>query len=642
VCPDVPYVAGGLQDSVSGICAIWRRDSHRLQESLDCLADGLTLHASERALGLTDLSAGVAVAARFPTQQFYQDSRVLIACDAELYNSDELEQSAGGAGDVPEFAGTAALLARLYERFGCDFVERLRGGFSLVLWDRRERRLLAAIDGFGIKRLVYYQDSNGLLVVSRINAIARCSEANLEINPRAIVNVLNYTADLAPTTIFSKVHRLVPGTLLICSNGELRFSRYWDMRYDMRTGSDEHALAQKLNSIVEQSVAVHAKGAPGTVGAFLSGGTDSSTVVGMMERAGKGPVKAFSIGFQEQQFNELEYAEIAAKKFHADHYTYLVGPDDCFDALPQIIHSFDEPYANSSAIPTYFCARLAAQNGVQALLGGDGGDELFGGNERYLTDKIFETYQKVPRFARKGLIEPLLSLVPFKTGLAGRARRYIHRSNLSPIDRYFSFAFLRVHSPADVFEKDFLSTLGDYSVLDIPSDHYQRTSADHHLDRLLYVDMKITLADNDLPKVTCMSELAGIQTRFPFLDRTVAEFSSSIPAGLKVKGVQKRYLFKKAFQDLLPAEIINKKKHGFGIPVSTWMKSHPPMRELARDTLFSRRAFERGYIRRDFIEDLFRKFEADDSAYYGDTLWGFLALELWHRQVVDEPARIPA
>ena len=604
---------------------------------------GLSGHVNDRVDRLMDVSAGVAVAARFSTQQIFSNSRLLIACDADLYNENELKGGAGDGSEVPENARTAALLAALYERFGSSFVEKLRGGFSVVLWDRRERTLLAAIDGFGIKRLVYHRHARGLIVAARINAVAQYAKSNLQINPRAIANVLNYSANLAPETIFTGVHRLTPGTLLVASDGNPRLTTFWDIRYDAGGDANEDRLSRELESVVERSVAVHCKDDQfGALGAFLSGGTDSSTVVGMMARTGKEPVKTFSIGFQEQPFNELGYAEITAKKFHTEHHTYLVGPDECFDALPDIVRSFDEPYGNSSAIPTYFCARLAAENGVQALLAGDGGDELFGGNERYLSDKIFETYQTVPRLLRRGLIEPALALVPMDRGLPGKARRYVRRSNLPRVERYFSYAFLCAHSPVDVLEKDFLSALGGESVLAIPSAHFNRAPATQHLDRLLYVDMKVTLADNDLPKVTCMSELAGIETRFPFLDRTVAEFSGCIPTRLKVKGSQKRYLFKKAFRNLLPIEVIRKKKHGFGIPVSTWMKTDKRMRELSRDTLLSRRAFGRGYFRRPFIEDLFSKYENDDSTYYGDTLWTFLTMELWHRQTVDESARVPA
>ena len=291
--------------------------------------------------------------------------------------------------------------------------------------------------------------------------------------------------------------------------------------------------------------------------------------------------------------------------------------------------------------PTYFCAKLAADNGVKVLLAGDGGDELFGGNERYLTDKIFGAYQKAPLLLRKGLIEPGLRLLPFHNGLLGKAHRYVHRSNLPPMERYFSGQFLLANELRRIFQPDFLAGLRGYSVLDIPSSHYQHASASDHLDRLLYVDVKITLADNDLPKVTCATELAGIQTRFPFLDRAVAEFSGSVPARLKVKGTEKRYLFKRALRDLLPIEIIKKKKHGFGIPVATWMKSNPQMHALTRDTLISDRAFGRGYFERKPIEHLFHMLETtDDSPYYGDILWMFLLLELWHQRVVDAPVRM--
>jgi asparagine synthase (glutamine-hydrolysing) len=629
---------------MSGICAGWRKQNpERIAASLTLIGGALATDSCETVERLTDRGAGVAAAIRFATQQIYQNPRLLIACDAELYNEEELQHLAGGKIDIPQTARTAALLASLYERFGCTFVEKLRGAFAVTIWDREQRKFLAAIDHFGMKRLAYYQDGNMLLVATRVDALARSGEIDLGINARAVANILNFSANLAPETIFAKIHRLAPGTILMASDGGVRFEKYWDIRYGVEHDTDEDRLSRELESVVEQSVAAHCRQDTFTgLGAFLSGGTDSSTVVGMMSRLKHGPVKTFSIGFQEQPFNELGYAQITANKFKTEHHTYLVGPEDCLEALPRMVRCFDEPYGNSSSIPTYFCARLAAQNGVKTLLAGDGGDELFGGNTRYLTDKIFELYQTVPRVLRKGVIEPVLRYLPWEGGLARKARGYLDRSNMPRVERFFSYQFLSVHSPADVFQPDFLAALAGASVLDIPSRHYSAAAARDHLDRLLYVDMKITLADNDLPKVTCMSEAAGIQARFPFLDRSVAEFSGCIPARLKVKGFDKRYLFKRAFRELLPIEVIQKKKHGFGIPVATWLKSDRRMRELSRDTLLSPRAFERGYFRREFIEDLFRKQEADDSTYYGDMLWTFLALEFWHRQVVDEPVGVNA
>src|SRR5579863_708889 len=622
---------------MSGISAVWRdqwESSERFAATIATLTGALCLD-SEKGMTRTAETAGVGVSSCSSTRQVHQDKRVLIACDADLDNEDELTGLMQSSSPATAAAGTASLMAALYERFGEGFVEKLSGAFSVVLWDRARRVLLAAIDHFGINRLVYYSDDRSLLIASRVDAFASMDGIHLSVNPRAIANILNFTTNLAPETAFTKIQRLTPGTLLIASNGGVRLKQYWDMRYDSHARADEHRLAKELEDVVERAVAATCgNNSFEQTGAFLSGGTDSSTVVGMMARAAKGPVHAFSIGFKEQPFNEMGYAELAAKRFGAHHHTYYVSPQDCFEALPRMVRLFDEPFGNSSAIATYFCARLAAQHGVTLLLAGDGGDELFGGNERYRTDKIFESYKIVPRVLRKALIEPGLALMP-RSDPFRRAHGYVRRANLPAMERFSSFQFLASNPLTEIFEPGFLEEIGGYSFLDVPSRHYANAAASDHLDRLLYVDVKITLADSDLPKVTCMSEMAGIRTRFPFLHRSVAEFSGKIPARLKVKGLEKRYLFKRAFRSLLPAEIIRKKKHGFGIPVADWMRSDPTLRDLARDTLLSRRAFERGYFRRQFVEELFRKHETDQSSYYGDTIWSFLTLELWHRQLVD-------
>ena len=623
---------------MSGICGIWGTADPK------SLIDTLAAMNRISGVGNDDLpalqfaaNAGVAVQARFAGQDVFQDQRLLLACDTDLLNEEELSRGVQPGATLR----TATLLAALYRRDGNRFVEKLRGGFSIILWDIVERRLVAAIDGFGIKRLAWYSDGKILAVASRADAL-RCAASELAINPRAIANLLNFSANLAPETIFSGVERLAPGTLLIASDARPATKRYWDMQY--RTVNDgrasERHLSGELESILTESVSAHYSGRPvsGT-GSFLSGGTDSSTIVGLMTRTAGAPVKAFSIGFVEPGFNELDYAELAAKAFAAEHYTYLVSARDCLESLPTIIRSLDEPFGNSSAIATYFCARLAAEHGVTRLLAGDGGDELFGGNERYATDKIFELYHSVPWPLRSALIDSLAAL-PINVSLTRKARNYIRRANMRGVERMLSFQFLRTHAAANIFEGDFLNSLDGYTVLDIPAGHYATAPAREHLDKLLYVDMKITLADNDLPKVTRMSELAGVQPRFPFLDRSVAEFSGRVPAALKVKGLQKRYLFKRAFRNLLPSEIIRKKKHGFGIPVALWMQSDKSIRELTHDTLLSPRTYQRGYFRREFVEELLRKHAAGGDIYYGDTLWTFLMLELWLRQVVDAPVRV--
>ncbi len=623
---------------MSGICAMWRKDAPDAgARTLEALCAGLTLDPSERRGVALDQAVGVGVSARFESQQLYQDALVMVACEADFYNEAELRKLVADGDEPGGPNATAALIGGLYQRFGIQFLEKLRGDFGIIVWDRRERNLYAACDGFAIHSLVYYEGPRSLLIATRIDALLATGEVPSEIDPRGIAKYLNYSVNLAPDSIIANVTRLLPGQVLCASGGRIRkLQQHWDMRYaDSDAGED--ALARQLESVVEESVRAHCKNDPfHELGAFLSGGTDSSTVVGMMSRVGRGPAQSFSIGFEEERFNELEYARISATKFQAKHHEYLVNANDCADAIPDMVRYFDEPFGNSSAIPTYFCARLAAQNGVKALLAGDGGDELFGGNERYLTDKIFDAYQRVPRFLRKGVAEPLLSAIPFN-GIFTTARSYVRRSNLPQPDRFFSYNMLMDNPLSDIFEAGFVQSLGDYPVLERPVHYYRNGPARDHLNRLLYLDVKITLGDNDLLKVTRMCELAGIRARFPFLDRVVADCSGSIPANLKVKGAEKRYLFKKAFRELLPIEVIKKKKHGFGIPVSVWMKSHPRMREMTQDILRSQRTYERGLVRRPFVEDLMRRHETDNTAFYGDTVWTFLALELWFRQFVDRP-----
>ncbi len=621
---------------MSGICAVWRKDDPgRLPQILQLVCAGCALEPEEQTRTASSLEGiGVGVSARFGHQQLYEDNGTIVASDAELFNENELRRLAG----VPPPAGTAALLAALYQRTGPAFVEKLRGDFSVIVWDRPSQTLFAAIDGFGIHPLVYYEGAGVLLAATRIEGLLASGDVPGTVNPRAIATYLNYTVNFAPDTIVSGVARLLPGHMLMATGKRWAVKRYWDMRYDADHAAGERELSSRLYAAVADAVRSHTEGTDANrVGAFLSGGTDSSTVVGMMDRVGGRPVRTFSIGFEEERFNELEYARITARKFSTDHHEYLVTAADCADSLESIVRYFDEPFGNSSAIPTYFCARLAARNGVRTMLAGDGGDELFAGNERYLTDRVFEAYQRVPALLRKGLVEPALRGLPGQNRCVRLARSYVRRSNLPQPDRFFSYNLLLDNPPEAVFEGDFLASLDGFRVLERPAHYYTQGPARAHLDRLLYLDVKITLADNDLLKVTRMAEMAGIKVRFPLLDRGVAEISGTIPTRLKVNGTEKRYLFKRAFRELLPAEVIRKKKHGFGIPVAMWMKTDRRMREISHDVLLSARTYERGYIRRGFVEELMRRHETDQTPFYGDTLWTFLVLELWLRRFANRP-----
>ena len=375
------------------------------------------------------------------------------------------------------------------------------------------------------------------------------------------------------------------------------------------------------------------------LGCFLSGGTDSSSIVGLVTRVKRSPVKSISIGFAEERFNELHYAQIAASHFGSQHIVSCLGPKDAFRILPKIVALYDEPYANSSVIPTYHCQTLAHEQGLEVMLAGDGGDELFGGNERYRTQQIYELYKKIPGVLRRGLIEPIVSHIsPDAHGVGGKLRRYIQTSNTPNPERYFRWAMLQYFSPAQILGAALPFRNGHGDLLAIPRTHYNAASASDEMNRLLYIDINMTLSDNDLPKVARAAELAGISVRFPFLDHPLVEFSGRIPACLKVKGFEKRYLFKLATRNLLPKSILKKRKHGFGLPIGLWLKTDPKMRGAAEEVLREPRTYQRGYFQRQFIDRIFAAMDQDNTPFYGDVLWPFLMLELWHRHHVEGSA----
>ena len=550
---------------------------------------------------------------------------VILGADLDVTNIADLLRPRGLT-TLPE------LMDALYESDGRRFPLRLRGAFALALWYPERRRLVLAADRFGLRRLYYAVNEHGLAWSSRVRG-ALAIGGGARIDPDAVYAYLNYGTVPAPQTIYASVQRLSPGHLLIWEQGRVFLDRYWDMSYPARPTTEALAVTavrQHTRDAVREALA----GADlKRTGAFLSGGTDSSTIVGLMKQVSDERVNAFSIGFAEERYDELAYAELAARRFEAAHYTHIVTPDDAFAALPDVVAAYDEPFGNNSALPTYLCARLARDTGMRLLLAGDGGDEIFGGNERYRREYVLAHYQRIPGALRRGLIDPILSALPDGGAtLLGKAQRYVRRASTPNPDRFYSSEFYVSQERTRLLSPDFLAATRPDWPLEIARVHYRAAPASTEIDRLLYLDMKITIGDNDLFKVTRTAELAGIGVRFPMLDYPLAELTGGLPAAFKVNAGEKRYIFKRAFADLLPAEILAKVKHGFGLPVSHWLKAHPGFRELARDTLLSAGSRGRGYYATGALESLFRLHETDSTPFYGDILWSLLMLELWHRR----------
>ncbi|HWP59948.1 MAG TPA: asparagine synthase-related protein [Candidatus Acidoferrales bacterium] len=555
-------------------------------------------------------------------ERFERDG-VALVLDGEIYQPSEER----GAGD-------AARLAALYGRRGSDFLRDVRGAFSLALVDERAQRMLLAVDPFATRSLYYWQGRGRVVFASRISHLARYREIPLEPDPDAIHFYLNHSFIAAPYTIYRDVRRLRPGEAAVWENGKFSLRQYWELSYEEEPRLEAEKAAALVRAALEQSVAVRLrKAASEKTGAFLSGGTDSSTVVGLMTEITGSPVKVFSVGFEEQAYNETSYARIAARRFGSEAFECVVRPKEALEIVPALAREYDEPFGNSSALPTYCCVRMARDAGVEVLFAGDGGDELFAGNERYLTDKILSFYRTLPQALRRCL-DPIAEALPPVYPLR-KIKSYVRRANQPNPERFLAYQlYVRDHAE-EFFSDDFRALLDRDFPVRVAREYYERAPARSELNKLLYLDLKTAIADNDLFKVNRAAQAFGLAVRYPFLDRDVADVAGRIPARLKIKGREKRYIFKQAFRELLPGEILRKRKHGFGLPTGHWLRSDPGFRDLARSLLLDRRSVQRGYFKRKALEDLLARHDEERSYYYGSIIWNFMMLELWHRAHAD-------
>lgn len=554
---------------------------------------------------------------------------VHVAGDAHVINRAELAAACGAATPLE-------IVAALYRGHGPEGLARLHGEFCLAVLDTRAEQLVLASDRFAT-RPVYYAEQPGRVVFgSSLNRVA--AQVERTVDHQAILEYLLYGVVPSPRTPFAAVRKLPAGHLLIANRSGIRVHPYWDMAYPESRNGDAASWARQLRAEIESTVRryVTAEEATGALGAFLSGGTDSSTVAGMMGAITREPTRTFSIGYVEKGYDELDYADIASRWFGTRQCALRLSPGDALDALPAIIAYYEEPFGNASALPTYCCAKLAREHGVTVLFAGDGGDELFAGNARYATDKIFALYQRLPGALRRAVMDPVLSALPDGIPVLGRARRYVQRANIPNPRRMFSYDPLLSAPLTELLTEDFFATVATGEILATAEAHYSRPApGTSELNRLLYVDLKLAIADDDVRKVSGMTELAGVQVRYPFLDAGLAEFSGRIPSGLKLRGFEKRYVFKQALADFLPPEVLKKPKHGFGAPVAVWMKNDPRWRSFIGDLLHDPRTRQRGYIKPTVLDDFWKRLDEKGAPFYGDSLWPWLMLELWHRKHVD-------
>ena len=522
--------------------------------------------------------------------------------------------------------GHAEALIFAYKNMGTHFVDKLLGAFSFVILDNISQQLYAGTDRMGQYPLYYAQIDNGVIFGSSVSTVLAHPALDRNIQPQGIYDYVYFHMVPSPHSMFSGVQKLPAGHAVSYKNNQVEINNYWQPNFQETCPIDFTEMGARLREKLKNAVTRTLE--PGvSVGAFLSGGLDSSSVTGMLAEASEQKAHAYSIGFSAEGYDEMEFARITAKHFGVQLHEYYVTPENVVDALPLVAASYDEPFGNSSALPAYFCAKVAAENGVERLLAGDGGDEIFGGNERYAKQNVFEAYCKLPLGLRKRLIEPISRRLPKSLPLVPKVNSFLDQANTPLPDRLQSYNFLHRHRPNEIFSDDFISQVNVAAPLDILRNTYQLPQNAGTLNRMLYLDWQYTLADNDLRKVNHMCSLAGVDVVYPMLDDELIAFSCQIPSNWKIKNKDLRHFYKQALTGWLPNETILKKKQGFGLPFGVWMENHKPLQEMAYDNLLSLK--KRGYFRPEFIDHAIDLHRNHHAAYYGELVWILTVLELW-------------
>ena len=522
-------------------------------------------------------------------------------------------------------AGPSALLdALINDPIG--LANRLGGRFALVWIDLDRARLGCLNDRFATHPLCWAAEASAIAVASRADAVPISQR---EIDPQAIFDYLYFHVIPAPRTIFRGVARLEPGHMLSRDSVGLRDTQWWQPRFTQTPVSDIDTLKAQFVGAIRGAVERESSGS-GRVAAFLSGGTDSSTVIGMLRDVSGEQPRGYSIGFDTAGYDEMEYARIAAKAYGVDHREYYITAQDLVSHIPTVAASYDQPFGNSSALPAYCLGLMARADGYDKLLAGDGGDELFGGNARYAKQKVFELYQAIPAAIRSSLIEPVAG-AGWASRIPGvsKACSYVEQARMSPLARTEQYNLLQRLGQDSVLGPQFRALTDADAPLQLRRRVWDGVRADTVLDHELGFDWRFTLADNDLPKVIGTTSLAGLDVGFPLLNEDLIAIALSLPDAMKLKGFKLRWFFKDALRGFLPDEILTKKKHGFGLPFGHWALSDPALRTLSRDSVHG--LVDRGILRRGFVDALFGELLPAHPGYYGEMVWIGMMLEQWLR-----------
>lgn len=578
-----------------------------------------------RRLSIIDLAGGHQPIAN-------EDESLWVVCNGEIYNFRELRADLIARGHTFRTGSDVEVILHLYEEYGTAFVEHIAGMYAIALWDQRRHRLMLVRDRLGQKPLYYSADSNGLLFASEVKALLACAPRLREIDRSAVREYVALGYAVAPTTIFKGVRKLPPASMLVWERSGWRVERYWQLPQEVRSDWREEQWVDAIREGLRRAVREHmVSDVP--IGAFLSGGIDSSAVVAMMAEHSSEPINTYSIGYggpgAASYYNELSFAGTVARRYRTNHREILVAPQVA-TLLPKLLWHVEEPISDSAIVTTYLVAELAAQS-VKVILSGVGGDELFAGYRRYLGDHYSRRYQQLPAWLRKGVLRPLAEALPSARSsrimdLARYAKKFIRANELPWGQQYREFI--------EICSRDRMAQLllADSAGGDGFDGVTGNESAGDPLLRLMRVDSLTQLPEDLLLLTDKVTMATSIECRVPFLDHSLAELAAQIPASMKMPNGQMKYLLKKAMAGILPPEILTRSKRGFGAPMGVWLKT-----ELAplRRVLLGKAAIEsRGLLSWPAVRELIEMHDGNREDYT-DVLLVLMNLELWCRLFVD-------
>lgn len=565
-----------------------------------------------------------------------EDRTVWVIANGEIYNFPRLRRRLIESGHNFYTNTDIEVIVHAYEDYGETFVKYINGMFALGLWDERQKKLLLARDRIGKKPLLYAQCRDKFIFASEFKAILEYPLLKPEVNPEAIHFYLRYFYVPAPMSAFKGIHKLLPGHILVFQDGKMRIQRYWSLDFSDSIDIAEEEAIERIYEYLSEAVKSRLiSDVP--LGAFLSGGIDSSTVVALMCRLSRKKVKTFSIGFSEQAYNELDYAREVAEYYNTEHREFIVNPN-ALEILPDLVETYGEPFADSSAVPTYYVSKATSQF-VKVALSGDGGDENFAGYERLLANRWATRFQLLPPFIRSALKNVSnLSAGRYSDtkDTFGRIQRFIKACGLSCPERYeYWLSSLDKQLQHSLYSDEFFQKIIDVNTTELMARVFGDSKTEDIVNSSLFAEIQLTLPNDYLVKVDIASMMNSLEVRCPFLDYRLMEFTASLPSYLKLRFINFKYILKKMIlkYNLLPARLLNRKKMGFAIPVSDWIRNE--LADLVNDILLSPLSLKRGYFNPQMLKHIVRQ-HMSGRQNYGPQIWTLIILELWHRSFIDK------